>query len=61
MDDDLAHAGSDFETLDGHGILQISAAGFLACLPALRHCVLYKIKKPVAMCDRLCLLRWSGV
>ena len=37
---DLAHARSDFETLDGHSVLPICEAGFLARRCGARYCLL---------------------
>src|SRR5882757_6599779 len=43
VNDDLAHARSDFETLDGHTALLICEAGYLARRCAARHCVIAPI------------------
>src|SRR3954451_14554558 len=40
VNDDLAHARSDFETLDGHTDLLICEAGYLARPGLTHHCVI---------------------
>jgi hypothetical protein len=44
VDDDLAHAGSGFEALDGHSIriLLMGDGGYLARRLAIGYCVLFK-------------------